>query len=146
MRSDSGSAASALHNPSSSDYSPRITPSQDDSAVIIQKRKLGKKAKSYAYRIREHGTEIGFEVFRNGKGEIEDSERRREKKYIQAYIFLLPIGACINREHEIGSWVQWNKGGRPFLEKQLQGHASYNIILNLFLLYKKPVAALPAGG
>ncbi|WMV26423.1 hypothetical protein MTR67_019808 [Solanum verrucosum] len=54
MRSDSESAASALHSPSSSDYLPRITPSQDDSAVIIQKRKLGKKAKSYAYRIREH--------------------------------------------------------------------------------------------
>lgn len=46
---------STLHSPSSSYCSPTIiTPSQDDSAVIIEKRKLGKKAKSYAYRIREH--------------------------------------------------------------------------------------------
>ncbi|XP_049394938.1 GEM-like protein 4 [Solanum stenotomum] len=66
---DSESAASALHSPSSSDYSPRVTPSQDDSAVIIQKRKLGKKAKSYAYRIREH-VKLGSKFSETVKGKL----------------------------------------------------------------------------
>ncbi|KAL3342627.1 hypothetical protein AABB24_026579 [Solanum stoloniferum] len=66
---DSESAASSLHSPSSSDYSPRITPSQDDSAVIIQKRKLGKKAKSYAYRIREH-VKLGSKFSETVKGKL----------------------------------------------------------------------------
>ncbi|KAG5611935.1 hypothetical protein H5410_023216 [Solanum commersonii] len=85
---DSESAASALHNPSSSDYSPRITPSQDDSTVIIQKRKLGKKAKSYAYRIREHvklGSKFsdmsilfGYIVLTTSAGIMDHEEARRK--------------------------------------------------------------------
>lgn len=62
---------STLHSPSSSDhYSPTIiTPSHDDSAVIIQKRKLGKKAKSYAYRIREH-VKLGPKFSETVKGKL----------------------------------------------------------------------------
>ncbi|XP_015068216.1 putative GEM-like protein 8 [Solanum pennellii] len=66
---ESESAASTLQSPSSSDYSPRITPSHDDSAVIIQKRKFGKKAKSYAYRIREH-VKLGSKFSETVKGKL----------------------------------------------------------------------------
>ncbi|MCD7449789.1 hypothetical protein HAX54_001526 [Datura stramonium] len=67
--SQDSDSVSALHSPSSSDYSPRITPSQDDSTVIIQKRKLGKKAKSYAYRIREH-VKLGPKFSETVKGKL----------------------------------------------------------------------------
>lgn len=67
--SQDSESVSALHSPTSSDYSPRITPSQDDSAVIIQKRKLGKKAKSYAYRIREH-VKLGAKFSETVKGKL----------------------------------------------------------------------------
>ncbi|KAK4362644.1 hypothetical protein RND71_017885 [Anisodus tanguticus] len=67
--SQDSESVSALHSPSSSDYSPRITPSQDDSAIIIQNRKLGKKAKSYAYRIREH-VKLGAKFSETVKGKL----------------------------------------------------------------------------
>ncbi|KAF3651569.1 hypothetical protein BC332_09745 [Capsicum chinense] len=68
--SQDSESGSPLHSPSSSDYSPRIiTPSQDDSAVIIQKKKLGKKAKSYAYRIREH-VKLGPNFSETVKGKL----------------------------------------------------------------------------
>ncbi|KAJ8536644.1 hypothetical protein K7X08_035045 [Anisodus acutangulus] len=67
--SQDSESLSTLHSPSSSDYSPRITPSQDDSTIIIQQRKLGKKAKSYAYRIREH-VKLGAKFSETVKGKL----------------------------------------------------------------------------
>ncbi|CAN4085387.1 unnamed protein product [Withania somnifera] len=67
--SQDSESVGVLHSPTSSDYSPRITPSQDDSTVIIQKRKLGKKAKSYAYRIREH-VKMGPKFSETVKGKL----------------------------------------------------------------------------
>ncbi|XP_006353955.1 putative GEM-like protein 8 [Solanum tuberosum] len=56
---DSESTASALHSPSSSDYSPRVTP-----------RKFGgRRQKSYAYRIREH-VKLGSKFSETVKGKL----------------------------------------------------------------------------
>ncbi|XP_009782175.1 GEM-like protein 4 [Nicotiana tabacum] len=68
--SQDSETVSSLHSSSSSDnYSPRVTPSQDDSAIIVHKRKLGKKAKSYAYRIREH-VKLGPKFSETVKGKL----------------------------------------------------------------------------